>query len=146
MLIPPSEKIICGTHSPHECIEAGYKCEKIRGSLVDINGNVVEYTLRQCNKCGALFMRGDKANTLKYRYKDYEFIHIPKKKKNHSSKPLTQEQIRNAEYLTKSAIAEAQGLSKKKESGNTPDYVLKGEAPTYMQWNASHPFRGGSPK
>lgn len=147
MFIEPGTKIISGVKSPHDCVEKKYKYVKIRGTLVKPSGDKVEYNMLQCNKCGAIVMRGDKVKEIEHVYKNYEFIHVPKKKPN--STP-TKRQIKNSQYLVECAIADAQGkprpkgkCRKMKPCMETPDYVFKGEAPKYMQYNAFHPFRGG---
>ena len=145
MFIEPGTKIISGVKSPHDCVEKNYEYVKIRGILVKPSGDKVEYNMLKCNKCGAIVMRGNKVNEIERVYKNYEFIHVPKKKPN---SPPTKKQIRNSQYLTECAIADAQGKTrpkgkKVKSSMDTPDYVFRGEAPEYMQRNAYHPFRGG---
>lgn len=150
--IEPGTKIISGVRCPHQCVETDYEYEKIRGTLVSPSGKKVEYNMFKCNKCGILAMRGDKACEIEIVYKNYEFVHLPKVPKD---KPLTKAQIRNAQYHTACAVADAQGKPRPKKKGkqekpamDTPDYVFRGEAPRYMQRNASQPFQGGgvSPK
>ena len=152
MYIKPGSKILSGNHSPHQCKEKGYKYIKIRGILTNPSGKEIEYNMLQCNKCGLIVMNGGKVHDIEHIYTNYEFIHIPKQKK--SSTP-TKRQLKNAQYVTDCAVADAQGKPRPKRKGKqekpsieTPDYVFRGEAPRYIQQNAAHPFKGGgvSPK
>lgn len=80
MYIEPGTSIISGVHSPHECAEKEYKYVKIRGMLVSPHGKIIEYNMLQCNKCGTIAMRGDKVHEIENMYRNYRFVHVPKKK------------------------------------------------------------------
>lgn len=57
---------------------------------------------------------------------------------------VTKRQKKNAMRSNKQFAGIAKPKKNKKRNAKTPDYVLKGEIPDYMKWNASHPFQGGS--
>ena len=145
--IVPGTKIMCKARAPHQCSESEYTYEKIRGTLISPKGNKVTYSMMQCNNCGVIAMRADRALEIELIYKNYEFVHVYTPKKNTSP---TKRQIKNAQYVTACAVAEAQGKPIPKRNGKrelqnleTPEYVFKGEAPVYMQRNAAHPYQGG---